>query len=180
VNVGAGMPAFPHPVWRECVNGQAEDELNRRKAMRRSLIRAMSPVVATAIVFACGGGGEKKAGDSTAAKDSAAAAAAAAPAPESFSMMGKNPNWTVEVTPTGILFDRSKAKGKPDTIQFEYKAPSVNGAIREFTVIRMQPDTHRIDITLAMTKCKVGDTDMEWKATVWVDQKAYNGCANKK
>ena len=147
--------------------------------MRRSLIRAMSPVVATAIVFACGGGGEKKADDSTAAKDSATAAAAATPAPESFSMMGKSPDWSVEVTPTGILFDR-KRKGKPDTIQFEYKAPSVNGAIREFTVIRMQPDTHRIDITLAMTKCKVGDTDMEWKATVWVDQKAYNGCANKK
>jgi len=149
--------------------------------MHRSFIRAMSPVVAaTAIVFACGGSGESKAGDSTAAMDSTAAAAAAAPAPESFSMMGKSPNWSVEVSPSGILFDGPKTTGKPDTIQFEYKAPSVNGAIREFTVIRLQPDTHRIDITLAMTKCKSGSTDMEWKATVWVDQKAYNGCANKK
>jgi uncharacterized membrane protein len=95
-------------------------------------------------------------------------------------MMGTSPKWSVEVTPTGILFDGPKTSGKPDTIQFEYKAPSVNGAIREFTVIRMQPDTHRIDITLAMTKCKEGDAEMEWKATVWVDQKAYNGCANKK
>ena len=149
--------------------------------MHRSLIRAMSPVaVATAVVSACSGGGESKAGDSTAAMDSAAAAAAAAPAPESFSMVGKSPNWTVEVSPSAIVFDGPKTTGKPDTIQFEYKAPSVNGAIREFTVIRLQPDTHRIDITLAMTKCKAGDTDMEWKATVWVDQKAYNGCANKK
>ena len=148
--------------------------------MRRSLIRAMSPVVATALVFACGGGGGQKAADSVVAMDSAAAAAAATPAAESFTMMGKSPNWAVEVTPTGILFDGPKTTGKPDTIQFEYKAPSVNGAIREFTVIRMAPDTHRIDITLAMTKCKAGDTDMEWKATVWVDQKAYNGCANRK
>ncbi|MBV6520661.1 MAG: hypothetical protein MNPFHGCM_00779 [Gemmatimonadaceae bacterium] len=149
--------------------------------MRRSLIRAMSPIVATAaFAFACGGGGEGKAADSTAAMDSAAAAAAATPAPESFSMVGKSPNWSVEVTPTGILFDGPKTSGKPDTIQFEYKAPTINGAIREFTVIRMQPDTHRIDITLAMTKCKAGDAEMEWKATVWVDQKAYNGCATKK
>lgn len=148
--------------------------------MSRPLIRAMSPVVAAALVFACGGGGEKAADSQATAQDSAAAAAAAAPAPETFSLVGASPNWSVELAPTGILFKAPKATKKGDTIQFEYKAPSVNGAIREVTVIRMQPDTHRIDITLAMTKCKAGDKEMDWKATVWVDQKAYNGCATKK
>jgi uncharacterized membrane protein len=148
--------------------------------MRRPFIRAMSPVVATAIVFACGGGGEKAAESKATAADSAAATAAAAPPPESFAIEGTGPNWSVDLSPAGILFKAPKATKKSDTIQFEYKAPTVNGAIRELTVIRMQPDTHRIDITLAMTKCKTGTKEMDWKATVWVDQKAYNGCASKK
>jgi uncharacterized membrane protein len=146
--------------------------------MRRPFIRAITPLVATAFVLACSSGGAREADSAAGAPDSAAAAAA--PAPESFTLMGAGPEWSTEITPTGIVFDGPKKGARADTINFEYKAPNVNGAIREFTSIRMQPDTHRIDITLAMTKCKVGDQEMDWKATVWVDQKAYNGCANKK
>ena len=145
--------------------------------MRSSLIRIASVVAATAFVFACTSGAEKKV-ESPATADTAVSAAG--PAPELFTIKGANPSWRVEVVPSQhILFDGPKA-GPADTIQFEYKAPNVNGAIREFTVIRLQPDTHRIDITLAMTKCTVAAAEMGWKATVWVDQKQYDGCADKK
>ena len=148
--------------------------------MRRTLFRAITPLVATTLIAAWGGGGAEKADTAAAAAVDSSVAAAAAPAPESFTLKGAGPDWTTEIAPAGIVFDGPKKGAKPDTLQFEYKAPSVNGAIREFTVIRMQADTHRIDITLAMTKCKVGTEEMDWKATVWVDQKAYNGCGNKK
>ena len=146
--------------------------------MRSSLIRIASVGAATAFVFACTSGAEKKV-EAPATADTTADPAAAA-ATEAFTIKGADPAWGVEVVPAQhILFDGPKA-GAGDTIQFEYKAPNVNGAIREFTVIRMQPDTHRIDITLAMTKCKVAAAEMGWKATVWVDQKQYDGCADKK
>lgn len=126
-------------------------------------------------VAACGGGAEKTA-ETT---DSTAAAAVAPPPAESFALSGDDSSWAVDITPGNIAW--RTLKGKKDSIMFDYKAPSVNGAITEFTSIRMAADTHRIDITLAMVPCTdKKNNQYTHKAQVWVDQKPYTGCAVKK
>jgi uncharacterized membrane protein len=125
-------------------------------------------------VLACGGGEEAPAVDS-----SAAAAAAPPPPPEAFAVMAKDASWSVDINPASILW--KKLKGRKDSIVFDYKAPNVNGAILEYTSVRMAADTHRIDITLSMVPCTDNSKNSYTHiAQVWVDQVAYSGCATKK
>lgn len=118
--------------------------------------------------------------------DSAAAAAAAAPPPpESFTLAAKDGSWSGEITAAGITYS---PKGK-EALTFEYKAPTVNGAISDYESLMTAKDTIRIAISLAMTSCtdKAGATYTHM-AQVWLTGRQggrdlntqTQGCANKK
>jgi uncharacterized membrane protein len=125
-------------------------------------------------LLACAGGEKTPAADS-----SAAAATAPPPEPEMFAVLAKDGSWTVDIAPAGILW--KVLKGRKDSIAFDFKAPNVNGAILEYTSVRMAADTHRIDITLSMVPCTdASKNSYTHIAQVWVDQKAYSGCASKR
>ena len=97
-------------------------------------------------------------GEKTDTADSAAAAAAAAPppAPESFTLAAEDGAWSGDITPSGIVFRHKKN----DSLMFDYKAPTVNGAISEYDVLMTGKDTIRLSVSLAMTNCtdKAGKT----------------------
>jgi len=132
-------------------------------------------VLSAATLFACGGGTEK----AVPATDSAAAALAPPPA-ESFALVATDGSWMVDITPANIVWQKTKGANR-DTIEFDFKAPDVKGALIDYTSIRMAADTHRIDITLAMTPCTDNAKNQyTHKAQVWVDQQSYTGCATKK
>jgi uncharacterized membrane protein len=132
-------------------------------------------------VIACAGG--EKAAETP---DSAAAAAAAAPPPpESFTLMADDGSWSGDIAPTGIVY---RPKGR-DSLAFEFKAPTVNGATSEYEALMTTKDTVRITIMLAMTKCtdKAG-AEYTHMAQVWLTGKQggrelntqTKGCAIKK
>ncbi len=137
-------------------------------------------IAAAAVAVACGGGGGGE--QAAPATDSTAAAATAAPAaaPESFDLVSDDGSWNVDITPANIVWHHTKG-GRADSIVFDYKDPSVDGALSNYTSIRMAADTHRIDITLAMVKCvDKSNKEHTHQAQVWVDQVSYKGCADKK
>jgi len=118
--------------------------------------------------------------------DSAAAAAAAAPPPpDAFTLVSKDGSWSGEITPSGITYS---PKGK-ETLSFEYKAPTLNGAISDYESLMTAKDTIRIAISLAMTSCTdaAGGTYTHM-AQVWLTGRQggrdlntqTQGCANKK
>src|SRR5688572_15603266 len=132
-------------------------------------------------VIACAGG--EKAAETP---DSAAAAAAAAPPPpESFTIMADDGSWSGDIAPTGIVY---RPKGR-DSLAFEFKPPTVNGATSEYEALMTTKDTVRITIMLAMTKCtdKAG-AEYTHMAQVWLTGKQggrelntqTKGCASKK
>jgi hypothetical protein len=126
-------------------------------------------------VLACAGGEKTETADSA-----AAAAAAPPPPPESFAMAAEDGSWTGDITPAGIVFRHKRN----DSLMFDYKAPTVNGAIADFESLMTGKDTVRISISLALTKC----TDKAGKeythiAMVYLTgdvSMQSRGCANKK
>lgn len=138
------------------------------------LVAVLGVVVTLA---ACGGGGE-----STPAADSAAMAPPPPPTPDSYALVGTDGTWSADITPTNITF-RRKRGARTDSLVFDFKEPSVNGAISEYTSVMMAADTNRIDITLAMTKCtdKAG-AEYSHRAQLWLNGSEFSGtgCANKK
>jgi hypothetical protein len=83
--------------------------------------------------------------------DSAAAAAAAPPppAPESFTLVANDGSWSGDITPAGIVFRHKRN----DSLMFDYKPPTVNGAISDYESLMTGQDTVRISVSLAMTNC---------------------------
>lgn len=137
-------------------------------------------MIAVTTLAACAGG------EKTETPDSAAAAAAAAPPPpESFALAAKDGSWSGEITPAGIVYRPSSR----DSLMFEFKPPTVNGAISEYESLMTGKDTVRISISLAMTRCtdKAG-AEYTHMAQVWLTGRRggrelntqTQGCANKK
>ncbi|HEY5545944.1 MAG TPA: hypothetical protein VIK50_07795 [Gemmatimonadaceae bacterium] len=137
-------------------------------------------ITAVTTLAACAGG------EKTETPDSAAAAAAAAPPPpESFALAAEDGSWTGDITPGGIVY-RPKNR---DSLMFDFKAPTVNGAISDYESLMTGKDTIRISISLATTKCtdKAG-AEYTHMAQVWLTGRQggrelntqTKGCANKK
>jgi uncharacterized membrane protein len=144
---------------------------NTRHILRLSAF--LGAVAAT--VAACGGGGE-----TAQQADTTMAAAAPAPAPQSYTLVADDGTWTVDITPANIVWHHKRGS-RSDSIVFDYKEPTVDGALYNYTSILMAADTHRIDITLAMTKCTDNaNKEHSYQAQVWVDQAPYKGCADSK
>jgi uncharacterized membrane protein len=119
--------------------------------------------------------------EEAATPDSAAAAAAAAPPPaESFTLVAEDGAWSGDITPAGIVFRHRRN----DSLMFDYKPPTMSGAISDYESLMTGQDTVRISISLAMTKC----TDKAGKeythlAQVFLTgdvQLTSRGCASKK
>ncbi len=145
-----------------------------RHARAASPLGLFALLVAAVAIAACGGGSEQ----ATPSADSAVAAAPPPP-PESFAVTGKDDSWTVDITPANIVWH--KVKGRKDSIVFDFKAPTIDGAIHEYESILTAPDTHTIHVTLSMVPC-ADNSKKEYthQAQVWVDRVAYSGCAVKK
>lgn len=144
----------------------------------RTSVRLAAFVTALTVV-ACASG------EKTETPDSAAAAAAAAPPPaESFTLAADDGSWTADITPAAIVY---RPKGR-DSLMFDYKAPTLNGAISEYDVLMTGKDTVRISITLAMTPCTAAGTQHTHMAKLWLTGKQggrqlnteTQGCATKK
>jgi hypothetical protein len=126
-------------------------------------------------VLACAGGEKAE------TADSAASAAATAPPPaESFTLAAEDGAWSGDITPTGIVFRHKKN----DSLLFDYKPPTVNGALSDFESLMMGKDTVRLTVSLAMVPCtdKAGK-QYTHKAQVYLTgdvQLTSGGCANKK
>ena len=133
-------------------------------------------LVLIAVIVAACGGGEKGA----AKTDTSAGTAAPPPPAAEFTLVAKDGTWSADITSGGVVFHKAKG-AKKDSVRFEYKTPSVDGAITEFSIIRTAPDTHTFGAKIAMVPCtdnkKQQYTHM---AQVWVDQVAYSGCGTKK
>jgi uncharacterized membrane protein len=131
--------------------------------------------VAVSLLAACAGGEKAPATDSSAA----AAAAAPPPAPDMFTVMAKDGSWSVDMNSSNIIWRRTK--GKKDSLVFDFKAPSVDGAMWNYESIRTAPDTHTFAARLVASACSDNaKKDYTHMAQIWVDQVAYSGCAVKK
>ena len=64
-------------------------------------------------------------------------------------MAAEDGAWSGDITPTGIVFRHKRN----DSLMFDYKAPTVNGAISEYDVLMTGKDTIRLSVSLAMTNC---------------------------
>lgn len=105
----------------------------------------IAALLSAVTLLACAGG-EK----ADASADSAAAAAAAPPpAPESFTLVANDGSWSGDITPGGIVFRHKKN----DSLMFDFKPPTVNGAISDYESLMTGQDTVRISVSLAMTSC---------------------------
>ena len=129
-----------------------------------------------ATVLACAGGD-----NAAETADTAASAAAAAPPPaESFTLMAQDGAWSGDITPAGIVFRHKRN----DSLMFDYKPPTVNGAISDYESLMTGKDTVRISVSLAATPC----TDKAGKQYTHLAQVYLtgdvtlqsSGCANKK
>ena len=141
---------------------------------------SVAALLIAATTLSCAGG------EKTETPDSAAPAVAAAPPPpESFAMAAEDGSWTGDITPAGIVY---RPKGR-DSLVFDFKQPTVNGAISDYESLMTGKDTVRISISLATTKCtdKAG-AEYTHMAQVWLTGKLRGrelntqtkGCANKK
>lgn len=140
-------------------------------------LRFFTVLGAVALFAGCGGS------ESSPAADSAAAAAPPPPPAELFTLAGDDASWTAEITAAAIVW-RKKRGARTDSVLFDYKPPTINGAFYEFESLRTAEDTTRISISLAMTKCtdKAG-AEYTHMAKVWLTGKVKDegtGCANKK
>ena len=147
----------------------------------KSFFSVAAFMTAMTFITACAGGKEaEKTPDSA-----AAAATAAPPAAESFTLASEDGSWTGDITPAGIVY---RPKGR-DSLSFEFKAPTVNGAISDYESLMTGKDTIRISISLAMTKCtNKSGAEYTHMAQVWLTGKQggrelntqTKGCASKK
>ena len=131
--------------------------------------------MAAVTVLACASG------EKSDTPDSAAPAAAAAPPPaESFTLVATDGAWSGDITPAGIVFRHKRN----DSLMFDYKAPTVNGAISDYESLMMGQDTVRITVSLALTNCtdKAGKTYTHLAQVYLTGDVTLNssGCANKK
>lgn len=115
------------------------------------------------------------------ATDSSAAAAAAAPPPaESFTLVASDGAWSGDITPAGIVFRHKRN----DSLMFEYKPPTVNGALSDYESLLTGTDTVRLTVSLAMTNCtdKAGKTYTHLAQVYLTGDVTLtsSGCANKK
>jgi uncharacterized membrane protein len=129
----------------------------------------------TAVTVVACAGGEK-----TETPDSAAPAVAAPPPAESFTLVATDGAWSGDITPAGIVFRHKRN----DSLMFDYKAPTVNGAISDYESLMTGQDTVRITVSLALTNCtdKAGKTYTHL-AQVYLTgdvELTSSGCANKK
>jgi hypothetical protein len=136
--------------------------------------------LAAVTILACASGEETEMPDSA-----AAAAAASPPPPESFTLAAEDGSWTGDIGPSGIVY-RPRNR---DSLVFDFKPPTVNGAIADYDALMTGKDTIRISISLATTRCtdKAG-TEYTHMAQVWLTGRQggrelntqTKGCANKK
>jgi hypothetical protein len=139
----------------------------------RPAFRVLAFLAAVTVVGACGG-------QEAAEMESAPAEAAAPPTPDSYTIMAKDGAWSADITPASIVFRHKRN----DSLVFEFKEPSVTGAINEYESLLTGTDTVRLSISMAMTAC----TDAKGNqythiAQVWLTgdvQLQSQGCANKK
>lgn len=118
--------------------------------------------------------------EEAATPDSAAAAAAAPPPVESFTLAAEDGAWSGDITPAGVVFRHKRN----DSLMFDFKAPTVTGAINDYDLLMTGKDTVRLTVSLAMTTC----TDKAGKqythiAMVYLTgdvQMQSKGCAIKK
>lgn len=139
-------------------------------------IRLLTALAVVSVLAACGGEAAPNA-DSAAA---AAAAAAPPPAPDSYTLMAEDGSWSGDITPAGVVF-RLK---RNDSLMFDFKAPTVNGAVSEYDMLMTGKDTVRLAISMAMTTCtdKQGNSYTHM-AQVWLTGDrtlTSKGCANRK
>ena len=87
--------------------------------------------------------------EEAATPDSAAPAAAAPPPAESFTLAAEDGAWSGDITPTGVVFRHKRN----DSLVFDYKAPTVNGALSDYDLLMTGKDTVRLTVSLAMTPC---------------------------
>jgi len=140
----------------------------------QSSFRVLALLAAVTVLGACG------AKEEAPMTEEAPAAAAAPPTPDSYTVVADDGAWSADVAPSGIVFHR---KGKAD-MTFEFKEPTVNGAISEYESLMMDKDTVRFTLSLAMAKCtdKAG-TEYTHLAQLFLTGDVTltaKGCANKK
>ena len=95
-------------------------------------------------------------------------------------LVANDGSWSGDITPTGIVFRHRRN----DSLMFDFKPPTVNGAISDYESLMMGKDTVRISVSLAMTKC----TDKAGKEYAYLAQVfltgdvtlTSSGCADKK
>jgi uncharacterized membrane protein len=138
--------------------------------------RFIALLTLTSALAACSGGEEKAADTTTAAPPP--------PPAESFMLVANDGSWTVDITPQSIVWRRLRGDRVADSIVFDYKAPSINGAFYEFESLRMAEDTNRISISLAKSPCTgSGGQQYTHRAQVWITGKRAaegGGCGNQK
>jgi hypothetical protein len=135
--------------------------------------RVLAFLAALAVVGACGG-------QEAAEMESAPAEAAAPPTPDSYSLVAKDGSWSADITPATIVFRHRRN----DSLVFEFKEPTVNGAINDYESLITGDDTVRVAISMATVPCTdaKGNTYTHL-AQVWLTgdvQLQSQGCANKK
>ena len=95
-------------------------------------------------------------------------------------MVAHDGSWSGDFTPSGIVFRHKKN----DSLMFDYKPPTVNGAISDYESLMTGKDTVRISISLATSTC----TDKAGKTYTHIAQVyltgdvtlTSRGCASKK
>ena len=135
--------------------------------------KVLALLTAMTVLGACGG-------QETPPMEDAAPAAAAPPTPDSYTLVAEDGAWSADIAPSGIVF-RLK---KNDSLMFEFKEPSVSGALSDYDVLATGKDTVRLTISMATTKCtdKQG-AEYSHMVQVWLTggrTLTSRGCANKK
>jgi hypothetical protein len=142
-------------------------------SINRPAFRVLAFLAAVAVVGACGG-------QEAAEMESEPAEAAAPPTPDSYSLVAKDGSWSADITPAAIVFRHRRN----DSLVFEFKEPTVNGAINDYESLITGDDTVRVAISMATVSCTdAKGTTYTHLAQVWLTgdvQLQGQGCANKK
>jgi hypothetical protein len=95
-------------------------------------------------------------------------------------LVAKNGAWSADITPAAIVFRHRRN----DSLVFEFKEPTVDGAINQYETLIMGQDTVRLTVSMAMTPCTDSKgTTYTHLAQVWLTgdvQLDAQGCASKK
>jgi hypothetical protein len=142
--------------------------------INRPAFRVLAFLTTVAVVGACG------AAEEAPDTEAAPAEAAAPPTPDSYTLVAKNGAWSADITPAAIVFRHRRN----DSLVFEFKEPTVDGAINQYETLNMGQDTVRLTVSMAMTPCtdSKGTTNTHL-AHVWLTgdvQLDAQGCASKK